>query len=163
MLLTVVVFVGLGGLAADAQNIRPSVKPATPPEHLLQSPSTVAYAPLNNQNQLFRDAMATGYFGSNTYGISQAERKLMSEITSSANAVAKAENSRAEENETKKLRESLAKLFDERIKRREHEIEALEKRFQDLKTKNEERKRKKDEIVDLKLKSVINEAKGFGF
>ncbi|MDB4533868.1 hypothetical protein N9242_03280 [Vicingaceae bacterium] len=61
------------------------------------------------------------------------------------------------------LRETLNALFDFRMKRRQKEIEELQNRIAELKKLNEQRVSRKDEIVELKMKSVVNEAKGLGF
>ena len=95
--------------------------------------------------------------------MTKAERELNQKVRKFLAEVKQADDSQAEAAATKNLRETLVKLFDERMKHREKEIESLKKRLQELQSKNNARKNKRDEIVDLKLKSMVNEAKGFGF
>lgn len=61
------------------------------------------------------------------------------------------------------LRVALEKLFDLRSGSRESKIEDLEVRLKKLRGQLEERKLKKDEIVELRVQTVVNEANGLTF
>ena len=89
--------------------------------------------------------------------------KLQREIQQYTEAIAQAADKKSEEAAAKDLKNSLNALFDERMKHRETEIEKLEKRLKDLRRKHDERMQRKNEIVDLKYKTIINKIKGFDF
>ena len=148
--------------ATASQSVPPvqDVGPTAP--GLVPSNSGIFSGPGNTQisGRFYNQNPLAGFGNHRT---SKRERELNKKIREFIEAVRGAADTQSEANATRDLRGSLAELFDERVKRRENEIDALKKRLQELQTKNEERKKKKDEIVDLKLKSIVNEAKGFGF
>ena len=73
------------------------------------------------------------------------------------------ESENEKETAAAELRKTLEKLFDRKLEKREKEIAELRKRLEDLEARKDERKAKRDEIIDLKLQSLINEANGLGF
>ena len=61
------------------------------------------------------------------------------------------------------LQRTLNMLFDTRTERRNREIARLRQRVERLERQNEQRIEMKEEIVRLKLKSLVNEARGLKF
>jgi hypothetical protein len=61
------------------------------------------------------------------------------------------------------LRRLLAEYFDKDMKRRKTELDEMEKRLSKLRDQLARRHSKMDEIVDLQIKVLINEADGMGF
>ena len=64
---------------------------------------------------------------------------------------------------TKQLEAAVAKDFDEDMKARETELEKLETRLAKLRAQLDRRRKAKDEIIQLHLKVLVNEAEGLGF
>jgi hypothetical protein len=63
----------------------------------------------------------------------------------------------------KQLRELLRNYFGEDMARREKELEAMENRLTKLKEQLARRRDKMNEILDLQVKVLVNEADGLGF
>jgi hypothetical protein len=63
----------------------------------------------------------------------------------------------------KKLNELVDKFFDEDMAQRQKELKQLEDRLAKLREQLERRKTKKQDIVDLQMKVLLNEADGLGF
>ena len=61
------------------------------------------------------------------------------------------------------LTELLDKVFEEDMQRREQELAQVEQRTKDLRALMGRRREKKNEIVDLQIKVLLNEADGLGF
>lgn len=62
-----------------------------------------------------------------------------------------------------RLRQTLAKRFDFLVKSREQQIEALQKQIETLQNEIRKRRDAKDEIVELRVKTLLHEANGLGF
>lgn len=61
------------------------------------------------------------------------------------------------------IRQHLEKQFDRDLSQREQELAAVEERVRQLRQQVEKRSRSKDEIVTLRLKTMLNNADGLGF
>jgi hypothetical protein len=61
------------------------------------------------------------------------------------------------------LRRLLSEYFEKDMKRRKTDLDEMEKRLGKLRNQLERRQAKMDEIVDLQIKVLINEADGLGF
>ena len=64
---------------------------------------------------------------------------------------------------TKELTQLLDKSFTRDLERREHEVAEIETRIKKLREQIDKRKQAKDEIISLRLKTIINETQGLGF
>jgi hypothetical protein len=64
---------------------------------------------------------------------------------------------------TKEVSELLEKSFQRDLERREKQIVEVEARVKKLRDQIEKRKKAKDEIISLRLKTIVNEADGLGF
>ena len=64
---------------------------------------------------------------------------------------------------TETLQQHLVKQFDRDVADRENELVKVEERLKMLRQQLEKRKATKDEIVSLRLKTIINSAEGLGF
>jgi hypothetical protein len=64
---------------------------------------------------------------------------------------------------TNELSKMLEKSFQRDLERREHEIAQVEARIKKLRDQIEKRKKAKDDILSLRLKTIVNEADGLGF
>ncbi|MEZ6068824.1 MAG: hypothetical protein R3C10_00860 [Pirellulales bacterium] len=67
------------------------------------------------------------------------------------------------ETATAELKTSLEAYVDEDIRAREQELANIEHQLQQLREKLNTRKAKRDEIVDLQLRLLVNDADGLGF
>jgi hypothetical protein len=63
----------------------------------------------------------------------------------------------------KALLQFLEKSFSRDLDRREQEVAEIESRVKKLRAQIERRKKAKDEIVGLRLKTIVNETEGLGF
>lgn len=64
---------------------------------------------------------------------------------------------------TEIISEQLVKQFDKDLEQREKELASVEERLKSLREQLEKRKVSKDEIVKLRLMTIINNAEGLGF
>jgi hypothetical protein len=64
---------------------------------------------------------------------------------------------------TKEISQLLEKSFQHDMERRETQISEIEARVKKLREQIEKRKKAKDEIISLHLKTIVNEADGLGF
>jgi hypothetical protein len=64
---------------------------------------------------------------------------------------------------TKELTQLLDKSFTRDLERREHEVAEIETRIKKLREQIDKRKKAKDEIINLRLKTIVNETQGLGF
>ncbi len=124
------------------------------------------FGPANSQGILVPgqySRRSVNFVGGVFSGRSKKEMQLQNDIRKFTNAVAKAKDKKSEEAASEDLKKALNDLFNERMTYREKEIEVLEKRLKELRRKHDERKQRKDEIVGLKFKTIINKIKGFDF
>ena len=90
-------------------------------------------------------------------------RNLHGELRQAARKLKQTDDADEKEKITAELNTLLSEYFDNDIELREQELETVRKRLEDLQAKIDKRKAMKMEIVDLQLRTVINEAEGLGF
>jgi hypothetical protein len=137
--------VGAGAMAAGL--IGTSANMAQEPAPYAQYPRTVEAAP-------------TFKFKTN---VIRGQRRGTQEIAAAAAAFRDAANDEAKATARKKLLDLLAKYFDEDMKAREAELKKVEDRVKKLRAQLDKRSSKKQEIIDLQVKVLENEADGLGF
>jgi succinate dehydrogenase/fumarate reductase flavoprotein subunit len=91
------------------------------------------------------------------------EPSAKSEIGQLLNQLRDAEGDANRSQITKQLEESVANYFDEDMKARESELSKLEERVSKLRSQLDRRRRAKQEIIQLQIKVLVNEADGLGF
>src|SRR6202035_763882 len=64
---------------------------------------------------------------------------------------------------TKEVMQQLEKSFTHDLERREQEVSDIESRVKKLRDQIDKRRKAKDEIISLRLKTIINETQGLGF
>jgi hypothetical protein len=64
---------------------------------------------------------------------------------------------------TNEISQVLEKWFKRDLERRENQISEIETRVKKLRDQIDKRKKAKDEIINLRLKTIVNEANGLGF
>ena len=91
-------------------------------------------------------------------------------LTAALNRVNKArsrlQGAESEEDESKattELREALGEYFDRDMEFRQKELDEVKKGLVDMSDRLQKRANAKDEIVDLQLQMIVNEAEGLGF
>jgi hypothetical protein len=87
----------------------------------------------------------------------------MNEIQSAAKELHDAKEEEARAKAEKKLSGLLNKYFEEDMKRREEELKKVEARVKNLRALLQKRREKQEEILDLQMKVLLNEADGLGF
>jgi hypothetical protein len=88
---------------------------------------------------------------------------LASEFGKAIEALREAEGDEAKSKAEDRLRDLLTEYFGEDMKRREAELKQMEKRLKKLQEQLALRSEKMDEIVDLQMKVLVNQANGLGF
>ncbi len=88
--------------------------------------------------------------------VAQATREALRAIRS-------AKTEEEKQNAARLLALVLAKAFDRDLERREKEVSEIEGRVRKLRDQVEKRRKAKDEIVNLRLRTIVNEAEGLGF
>jgi hypothetical protein len=74
-----------------------------------------------------------------------------------------AKNDAEKTSATNEISQVLEKWFKRDLERRENQISEIETRVKKLRDQIEKRRKAKDEIINLRLKTIINEADGLGF
>jgi hypothetical protein len=69
----------------------------------------------------------------------------------------------AKKKATNTVRDQLTKQFERDLAEREKELAAVEERLRSLRQQLEKRKASKDDIIGLRLKTIVNNAEGLGF
>lgn len=90
-------------------------------------------------------------------------RDSRNEIEQAAKALLDAEDDEAKATAERKLTELLNKYFEEDMERREQELAKVEERVKNLRELLAKRRKKREEIIDLQIKVLENEADGLGF
>jgi hypothetical protein len=90
-------------------------------------------------------------------------REGHAELRKAAEAVRDAEDDEDRGQAESKLRELLEDSFDEDMERRKESLIEMESRLKKLQRQLERRREKMEEIVDLQMKVLVNEADGLGF
>jgi murein L,D-transpeptidase YcbB/YkuD len=89
--------------------------------------------------------------------------RFMTEINEQAVKYRDADNEKDKSTAMKNLNEVIDKCFEDDMKVREQELASIEERLNKLRAQLDRRRAKKQEIVDLQVKVVINDAEGLGF
>jgi hypothetical protein len=89
-----------------------------------------------------------------------AERRAFQEAVEKLRAAKEGPEKEAAKKELAKL---LDRSFTHDLERREHEVTEIESRVKKLRDQIDKRKNAKDEIIGLRLKTIINESEGLGF
>jgi hypothetical protein len=97
------------------------------------------------------------------FGPAMASRQPQPSLREAAAAVRSAQDDEAREAASQRLHELLNKTFDADMERREEELAKIEQRLQALREQAARRLEKKDEIIELQTRVLINEADGLGF
>jgi murein L,D-transpeptidase YcbB/YkuD len=89
--------------------------------------------------------------------------RFMNEINEQAAKYRDADNEEEKSTALKNLNQVVDKCFEDDMKVREQELASIEERLNKLRAQLDRRRAKKQEIVDLQVKVVINDAEGLGF
>lgn len=117
-------------------------------------PATAIYPGASPENSLFGVVgLASGR------AVSGEERALNQKIAKATKGLRTNDADKQAEAE-KLLQDSLEQLFDVRTSSREKQIENLESRLKKLRDQLDARQQKKQEIVQLRLQTLLNEANG---
>ena len=93
----------------------------------------------------------------------RADTGRMAAIREAAAALSEAEGEDARADAEEKLTRLLEDYFEQDMERREQELADVERRLTRLRTLLERRRDKKEDIIDLQVKVLLNEADGLGF
>jgi general secretion pathway protein G len=85
------------------------------------------------------------------------------ELTEAENELRDAKDDEAKMAARRKLADVLSRLFDDDLRHRKVEMDKIEERLSRLRDQLSRRQEKKQEIIDLQLKVIENEAVGLGF
>jgi hypothetical protein len=93
-------------------------------------------------------------------------REEMQEVEAFHRSIEKLKSAKSDADKTSatnELSKMLEKSFQRDLERREHEIAQVEARVKKLREQIEKRRKAKDDILSLRLKTIVNEADGLGF
>jgi hypothetical protein len=96
-------------------------------------------------------------------GHQQSQLKVTLELNGLIKQLRNAKVDPAKQAAMKSIRQLLERAFDRDISRREDQVSEIESRVRMLREQIEKRKKAKDDIVSLELKTILNEAEGLGF
>ena len=94
---------------------------------------------------------------------SEAEIKDLEALHQAIGKLKSAKNDTEKTALTKQISQLLDKSFERDMQRREKQISDVETRVKKLRDQIEKRKKAKDDIISLRLKTIVNEADGLGF
>jgi len=97
------------------------------------------------------------------HALSEAEIKEFEALRQGIGKLKSAKNDTEKAALTKQISQLLDKSFERDMQRREKQISDVEARVKKLRDQIEKRKKAKDDIVTLRLKTIVNEADGLGF
>jgi hypothetical protein len=168
-----VIVLGGGSLLTMAWAQSPAQKPndsAKPPAADLDAaPSPPRAVRRHGQSGGFglgRRGDRGGFSFSRSWGDHAMSDEEMQEPEAMDQAVDKlksAKNDAEKTSATKEISQLLEKSFQHDMERRETQISEIEARVKKLREQIEKRKKAKDEIISLHLKTIVNEADGLGF
>jgi hypothetical protein len=101
--------------------------------------------------------------GQHSHRLSEAEIKDLEALHQAIGKLKSAKNDTEKAAVTKQISQLLDKSFERDMQRREKQISDVEARIKKLRDQIEKRKKAKDDIVSLRLKTIVNEADGLGF
>jgi len=96
-------------------------------------------------------------------GRQQSQLKVTLELNGLIKQLRDAKVDPAKQAAMKSIKQLLERAFDRDISRREDQVSEIESRVRMLREQIEKRKKAKDDIVSLELKTILNEAEGLGF
>lgn len=102
-------------------------------------------------------------FATTIRGSSPEEQKLVVQTQQLLQKLREGDEENDEDELKSKLRDVLVEHFDLRMSKREEELEKLEERLDKLRDELSNRRSAKNDIVDLRHQSLVNEAQGLGF
>jgi len=108
-------------------------------------------------------AARTYVVNENTYLVDPRRPAAMAEIRKAAEELRDAKEDQAKETAELHLRDLLLKYFAADMEKRAKELDAMNRRLQKLNEQLQRRQTKMDEIIDLQMKVLANEAAGLGF
>jgi hypothetical protein len=91
------------------------------------------------------------------------EIKQLKEFQQAKQKLKDARDDAARKAATDVIQKQLAKEFDQDLTQRETDLAAVEERVKLLRKQLERRKTARDEIISLRLKTIVNNAEGLGF
>jgi len=123
-----------------------------------------APTPGPEQNSPFANSpqRASSNYGGIAFGNARVNTST-AELRQAADAVRKAKGDEETNAARRKLGELIEKCFENDMVQRQRELAQLEKRLANLREQLDRRKAKKQDIVDLQMKVLLNEADGLGF
>ncbi len=156
----VLVATGVLGLATICvgQDDAPD-KPRAPLAPLAPVAPMPPHGPHNIQFWANDDFTSPGNFGA-IFAVPDSD---WSKVEKLANELGEAKDDKAKTAVTDKLKSAVDKCFESDMKGREAELKKLQERLDKLKAQLEKRRSAKDEIVQLEVKVLTNEAAGLGF
>jgi hypothetical protein len=98
-----------------------------------------------------------------SHRMSEEESQEMEAFDQALSRLKSAKDDAAKTAATKELSQSLEKLFQRDLEQREHQVTEIEARVKKLREQIDKRKKAKDDILSLHLKTIINESEGLGF
>lgn len=150
--------------SALGQALAPAAAPASP-SFTPYPPAT--YQPVNPAPPNFIDApsgaMIYGAQNQNSWLRSGAQVPAQSEIAKLVKELGEVDDSAKKAELTKQLEGEVAKSFDQDMQQREGDLTSLEERVKKLRSQLDRRRKAKDDIIQLQIKVLVNEAEGLGF
>lgn len=154
------------GLCVGCLALGGGAQTPAPPSPLIPPVPTVEATPaaVAGQGGSYRVAPLANTVGDGgrvfyTYGFGAAD----AEALKLARQIADAKTDADKEKLRDKMKDVLDKVFEDRQKRHEKEIESLEAQVKRLKTMVEKRKENKKEIIDERVKQLQRDAAGLGW
>lgn len=129
------------------------------PEHVAPTAPVPPIAPRALQFDFGDFTGHGGHFGAN-FAVRDSD---WSKVEKLANALGDAKDEKEKTAISDKLKSAVDKCFEEDMKSREGELKKLQQRLDKLKAQLDRRRKAKDEIVQLEVKVLQNEAAGLGF
>lgn len=142
-----------GVIQQTAQGLNTAGAPALPGTTVMTSPltGTPIGLPLAETRSLFANRL------------SQEENNLIVKTQQLCQKLRSDDREESDDELENELRTVLEEHFELRMQHREDELEKLEERLNKLRDELDSRRSAKEEIVDLRHQSLVNEAKGLGF
>jgi hypothetical protein len=94
---------------------------------------------------------------------SEEERKEFQDLHEAVGKLKSAKNEADKTSATNEISKLLDKWFKRDMERREKQIAEIEERVKKLREQIDKRKKAKEDIINLRLKTIVNEADGLGF
>jgi hypothetical protein len=95
--------------------------------------------------------------------MSEEEMQEFEALSQAVEKFKSAKNDAEKTSATNEISQVLEKWFKRDLQRRENQISEIETRVKKLRDQIEKRKKAKDDIINLRVKTIINEANGLGF